>query len=322
MVRRMSPPPTPAPAPKPDAPTAATDLPLSRLLAGAAWGIGAALIWAGWMAVTRLGVTTNLGVWDLTALRFGIGGLILLPVFLRARRRILAVPWPALAGMAVGAGAPYVLVLALGMTFAPAAHAGALVPGTLPMFTALLSVLILGETVSGRRRIGLALIIAGALTVAGLGLLTGWPHETQGHVLFLCGAVMWATFTVSMRFAALRPIEAASVVSVASLVVVLPLYLTVLEPRILQAPMEEVLLQALFQGVLAGVVALVFYGRAVATLGAARGAVFAALVPVLVPLLAVPIVGESPAPGDLAGILLVTVGVFLASGARLGLPRR
>ena len=51
-------------------------------------------------------------------------------------------------------------------------------------------------------------------------------------------------------------------------------------------------IQAVFQGVLSAIVALLFYTRAVAILGAARGAVFAALVPTFSLLLAIPLLAR------------------------------
>ncbi|WP_404382698.1 DMT family transporter [Caenispirillum salinarum] len=312
-----------SPAAAPAAPSpAGAESSARHVLVGSLWGIGAALIWAGWMAITRLGVTTTLTAADLTVLRFGVAGLILAPVLWRARHRVTALPWPLLAGMVIGAGAPYSMVLGFGLTMAPAAHAGALVPGTLPLFTALLSALFLGEVIARRARLGLVLIVAGALTIGGLGILTGWPQETAGHAVFLCGAVMWATFTVCMRRAALPPLEAVAVVCVASGVLFTPLYLALPPQGIPTAPVWEVLMQAFYQGVMSAVAALFCFSRAVAMLGAARAAVFGALVPVLVSLLGIPVLGEWPTPGDMAGIVAVSLGVFLASGARLPGRRR
>ena len=61
-------------------------------LKGAAFGVAAAAIWAGWSAVTRLAVTTSLDAWDIAALRFGVAGLILAPVV--ARRQSNRGQWP------------------------------------------------------------------------------------------------------------------------------------------------------------------------------------------------------------------------------------
>ena len=49
-------------------------------LKGAVFGLAAVSIWAGWSAMTRLAVTTNLDAWDIPALRFGVAGLLLSPI--------------------------------------------------------------------------------------------------------------------------------------------------------------------------------------------------------------------------------------------------
>src|ERR1700757_2218784 len=113
----------------------------------------------------RLGVTTNLDAWDIPALRFGVAGLILSPILLRrglARDRL---GWPGLAGIIVGQGAPYVLVAALGLGFAPAAELGALSPGCMPLFVALIAAMIVGEKPSTPQKYGLSVILVGALII-------------------------------------------------------------------------------------------------------------------------------------------------------------
>ncbi|HEY9181967.1 MAG TPA: EamA family transporter, partial [Gammaproteobacteria bacterium] len=62
------------------------------------------------------------------------------------------------------------------------------------------------------------------------------------------------------------------------------------------------------------IVALLLYTRAVAILGAARGAVFAALVPTFSLLIAIPLLHELPTHLQLAGVVLVTVGMVFALG--------
>src|ERR1700730_4714655 len=50
---------------------------------GALYALAAVSIWAAWIVVARLGITTSLSPWDIAALRFGVAGLLLLPVLLR-----------------------------------------------------------------------------------------------------------------------------------------------------------------------------------------------------------------------------------------------
>jgi drug/metabolite transporter (DMT)-like permease len=82
-------------------------------------------------------------------------------------------------------------------------------------------------------------------------------------------------------------------------------------------PFADIALQVSFQGVLVTIVSLLLYGRAVAILGASRGAAFGALVPALSALFAIPLLGEWPNKTDWAGIVLISAGVYLASGGPL-----
>ncbi len=286
------------------------------LLIGAAWGGLAALIWAGWMVFTRMGVQLSLNAYDIAALRFGVAGLVLLPIVLRRGISVGKAGWPGALVLATGAGAPYVIVAASGLTFASAGHAGALIPGAMPLFATLLSLALLAERLSKSQSGGLALIVGGILLIAGPGVFTGTGEEWIGHIMFLLAAFMWATFTVAMRGWGVSPLRATAIVSVVSMVLYLPIYFAFLKPQLITAPASEVLFQAFYQGVLV-TVSLLSYSRAVAILGAARGSVFAALVPVLATVIAIPVLGEWPSFSDCAAILVVTLGVFCAAGARL-----
>jgi drug/metabolite transporter (DMT)-like permease len=283
-------------------------------LKGAVFGLSAVSIWAGWSAITRLAVTTNLDAWDIPALRFGVAGLLLSPTLLRrglARDRL---GWLGLAGIIVGQGAPYVLVAALGLRFAPAADLGSLSPGCMPIFVALIAATILGEKPSTTQKYGLSLIFVGALIIiAGHG--SAWnASRTFGDAAFLMAGFLTACFTVIMRQAKLDPLHAAALVSTGSLVVYTPIYLALHGTRLVQVPLADVAVQVFFQGVVVSIVALVLYGRVVATLGASGGSSFGALVPALSALFAIPLLGEWPNRTDWVGIVLISSGVYLASG--------
>jgi drug/metabolite transporter (DMT)-like permease len=65
------------------------------------------------------------------------------------------------------------------------------------------------------------------------------------------------------------------------------------------------------------VISLVLYGRAVSLLGASNGSAFAALAPAITTILAIPILGEWPMASDWIATLLISGGVYIASGAPL-----
>jgi len=286
-------------------------------LKGAVFGLAAVSISAGWSAMTRLAVTTSLDAWDIPALRFGVAGLLLSPILIRrglARDRLGRL---GLAGIIIGQGVPYVLVAALGLQFAPTADLGALSPGCMPLFVALIAATIVGEKPSTAQKFGFSLILTGALIIIGWRGSTWNVSRTFGDAAFLIAAFLTACFTVIMRQAKLDPIHAAALVSTGSLVIYAPIYLALRGSRLGQLPLADVAPQIFFQGVVVSIVSLVLYGRAVVILGASGGSAFGALVPALSALLAVPLVGEWPNSTDWLGIILISAGVYLASGGPL-----
>ena len=50
---------------------------------GVLCGLAVALIWSGWSVATRFAVTTSLGPYDVTFLRFGVSALLLWPILVR-----------------------------------------------------------------------------------------------------------------------------------------------------------------------------------------------------------------------------------------------
>src|SRR5437667_7886260 len=258
---------------------------ISNYLKGAAFGVAAISIWASWSAVTRLAVTTSLDAWDVAALRFGVACILLSPVVVQrglARDRLGRL---GLAVIIAGLGGPYVLVAAAGLRFAPASDQGALNPGCMPLFVALIAAVAIGERLATTRRLGLALILAGPVVIVGWhveGRSAGWTvSRSFGDALFLCAAFLTACFTVVMSRAKLDPLHAAALVATGSLVIYLPVYLALFGIHLARLSFADLAIQAMFQGILVTIISVVLYGRAVVLLGASSAAAFGALVPAL-----------------------------------------
>jgi len=295
----------------------------ARYLKGAACGLAAASIWASWSALTRFAVTTSFDPWDVALLRYGAAGVLLLPVVVRRGLALDRLGWLGLAVLIAGAGAPYALVAAGALRLAPAAELSALNPGCIPLFVAAIAFAFVRETISLAQRTGLALIVAGAvlLIITNADAADWGASRTFGAMLALFAALMWAIFTVVMRRADLDPLHAAALVSVGSLAIYLPVYLAWRGAALARIPLTELAIQVVFQGVLVTIVSLLLYGRAVALLGAPHGAAFGALVPALTALIAIPLLGEWPHATDWLAIVLISAGVYLASGGPTPLRR-
>lgn len=299
---------------------AAAPIPTARYVAGALFGLASVTIWAGWMSITRLGVTSSLGVFDVTMLRYATAGLVLLPVVLRHGLGLDKAKLWQLLVMIAGAGAPYAVVAGFGLRTTPAGEAGVLIPGVMPLFVALISAAALRERFSVQRKVGYALILVSVALIAGLGALASGFGSGIGHLLCMAGAFMWACYAVALRKSGLGALHAVAVVSVGSAVLYLPVYGVLHGFTALDAPMRDIIFQAVYQGVFATVISLFLFARSVALLGASAGAAFGACVPVMAALMAIPILGEVPSGTDWLGILAATIGVYLASGGPL--PRR
>ena len=187
------------------------------------------------------------------------------------------------------------------------------------MFVALIVTVVLKQQLSTARKVGLSLILAGAAVIVGWHRwgATWSISQTFGDALFLLASFLTACFTVTMRQARLEPLHATALVATGSLVIYLPIYLAFYGAGLARLTPTEFAIQAFFQGILVTIVALVLYGWAVTILGASDGAAFGALVPVLSALLAIPLLAEWPTATSWIAILLISIGVYLASGGPL-----
>lgn len=282
--------------------------------AGIATACAAVLIWASFLIITRFAVQGSFTVAELLLLRLVPAAVLLAPVMWRDGVLPRGLPWPRVLMIIVGAGIGFPAILMAGLQFAPASDAGALAPGMLPFWTALVAAAMLGEVPGPRRSIGLGLILLGAMTV-GLWqvVVDAASGAWRGHLCFLTAAALWAVYTVVFRQSGLTPMHALAIGLFWSAVVGLPVLLWIGVPFEGAGP-QAIVVMGLLQGLLMGVLSLLFYGYAVQVLGAAETGAFGALVPMLALTGGAVFLGEEVSALKVAGVVLVAVGVFMASG--------
>jgi drug/metabolite transporter (DMT)-like permease len=291
--------------------------PASEYVRGALSGFAAVCIWAAFIVVSRLGVSTSLTPWDVAAIRSTVAGALLFPYVIRKGFALQRLGWIGIGAIILGCGAPMVLLVNTGLLFAPAAHGGALFPGVMPLMVAILAAAILNEAFTAQKAVGLALIVLGAF---GIVWITGGGVGTMqniGHALFLAAGFVWACYTVAMRRARLDGLHAAAIAGVGSLLLYLPIYALVAGTSVFKASWFDIALQAIVQGVLTAIVALLLYGHMVSLLGATSGAAFVALTPAMTALMGIPILGEWPSVVDWIAIATISIGVYAVSGGPL-----
>ncbi len=278
---------------------------------GLAAAFAAAAIGAAWQIATRAGMTTELGPLDLALMRYGVPALALAPLLWRAGTWPSEAPRALLVPIFLGGGLPFGLVAMGGAGLAPVAHMGALLPGTMPLFTALLAYAVLGERIGRRRAIGFAIVAAGIAAIVGPALASGGDGAWRGDLLFLAASALWAVFSVAYRRSGLGAWHVSALLAVSSFVCVLPLWLYA-GGGLLSASVRDILWQLAAQGICAGLLGTWTYALAIRHLGAARAALSGALVPALSALGGVVLLGESPDLSTLAGIGLTMLGIVFA----------
>ena len=268
-------------------------------------------IYATNLVATRYSVLNGLTSLDLAALRYGVAGLVLVPYFCRLGLRDLGgIGW--LKGICLSclAGAPYMVVFFYGLSFAPASHGAVLNPGIVP------SVVFLSLVFLGRQAFSLVKALSLLLIVLGLILVTGSSFSMQGTVLFgdillFTTGISWGLFVLLVKIWELKPMQAAAIVSVISLLY-LPPYLVFSYSGFGSASLKHIVSQAVFQGIVNSIATLYLVTYAVQKLGAQLTSLFSPLVPVLTTLLAIPLLGEIPTSIQWIGIIIVVLGMLSA----------
>jgi drug/metabolite transporter (DMT)-like permease len=295
---------------------AASERTAAKYARGALFGLAAVSIWAGNIVVAGLGLRSSLTPWDITAIRFAVAGLVLLPFLMRRGLALDRLGWLGVAALVLG-GAPTVMLANAGLLFAPASHAGALFPGVMPLMVAVLAAVILKEAVTPQKKAGFVLIATGVVGIAwGSGGTIG-TTQNIGHLFFLGAALAFACYTVAMRRARLDGLHAAAISAVGSMLIYLPPYAILAGSGLFDASPGAIALQALVQGLLTAVFSYVAYGLAVGILGASSGAAFAASCPAMTAFMAIPILGEWPSAIEWIAIALISIGVYVGSGGPL-----
>ena len=297
---------TPQPAPSPN------------LALGYVFGLTMAVGAATSFAMARAGALAGLAADDMILARAAVSGLIMLPFLLWWGLPSLAgIGWNRGLILLLTGGPLFAFLQTGGYTFAPLAHGAVIAPSTVTILSTIGAIVLLGERLTLSHIVGGVLVLAGVAMVSWHGL-TGAALMGKawiGDLMFVASSLLWATFTVLMRKWRVDPIRATSVVAVLTAVVVIPTYLAWRGfDRLPTLPLGALAAQGLAQGLVQGVITLIAYTKAIAILGVSRAVLFPAIVPAISILIGIPLVGEIPDATQIAGLVLVSLGLLVAVG--------
>jgi drug/metabolite transporter (DMT)-like permease len=283
---------------------------------GYGFAFAAALIWAGFILVSRMGGLSELLAFDVIAIRYATCAAILLPIWWFKFRFKLFTPRLIICSL-VG-GLAYALCAFSGFQLASASHAAILLPGMMPLFIIVLSFLINKESHGLQKWLGIGIITLGIIILfAGeLGVFNGTINVNMTTLLgdgwLVAAAFFWALFSVLIKRWQITPWQVTVSLALLTCLFYLPVYIAFLPKAISNAGWEDILLQAFYQGIMATIVQMIFYVKAVQNIGPSNMGAVMSIVPVISGLAAIVIFNEQATMELIMGLVLVSIGAWFA----------
>lgn len=287
---------------------------------GVMLGLVVALIWGGYLAVSRHAIVDGFNEYELAFLRYASCSVVILPLWLfrchqyfnRPQEQTLVILLGRSLVLAALAGPLFVIVGAGGYHYAPLAHGAVIQLGSVTLGSAILAAWCLNQRLGRSQFFGLLVLLAGLLSIAGPAILEGGSNAWKGDLLFVFAGCLWSVFSTLLQRWKMTPITAVMAVSFLSTLSYGSWFLTVYGTSWLKHSWDALFEVVAVQGVASGILAVYAYARCVQLLGSANAALFAALAPACAMLLGVPLTGEWPTLGQWSGLIVVSMGLLIA----------
>ena len=268
------------------------------------------LIWTGFILVSRVGGISQLTSWDLIAVRYATAAALLLPIWWFKRRRPLFTQKLML--LAMLGGLIYAVLAFAAFKITSAAHAAILLPGLQPFTVTVIAWLLLNETPNANRVTGLFIVGLGVACLVMDAIQTS-VAVFYGDLLMLAASICWSCYSVLLRRWSVTPWDATIAVTLLTALVYLPVYLLALPKHVMAASWSDIVIQAIYQGIVATIIQMVLYVRTIELIGPTRLGLLMALIPGLAGLAAVPLLHEPLSLWTFTGLILVGLGAWIGN---------
>ena len=269
-------------------------------------------IWSIWLVISRVGAQSDLTIFDLTAIRYGVSGLITLPVVIYFK------PWRNLGiirmiTVTLCLGPPYIFCVFGGFIYAPVAHGGVFLNGSLPVLTLLIGVTFFSQKVSYRQYCGIILIfLASYFSLEDLNK-TITTITWKGDILFFVSAVFFSGYLIFARQWNLSMMEVVFCSSTLNCLIYVPLWLFILPKGNIDEFTWQFFLQIFYQGIMPNVVGLLLVAYAAKNIGSSATAAFLAGVPPLSTILGLIFLNESLGFLGWISVVLIVPGIIMVA---------
>ena len=269
------------------------------------------IIWSSWLVISRAGALTSLTAFDLAAIRYGVSGLVALPIVLYFK------PWREMSlgrivTVAFLLGPIYVFFIFQGFEYAPASHGGIFMNGLLPIFTFMIAWIWLSEHPTFRQ------IIASLVILFGVALTVGdenfdFRQTWSGDVMFIIAALMFCLYMQVSRLWSIKPLQVVFCSAVINAIFYVPIWYFFLPSGIGQTESGAFWLQFLFQGFVPNFVGLIMIALAARHIGPVATSTAMSIVPATGAVFGLIFLGEKIGAISWVGIAILTIGILLMS---------
>ena len=275
-----------------------------------------ALFWSGNMVLGR-GIRADVPPMALAFWRWAIAFVLVLPLalpHLKSQWPLLQKGWkPVFILGLLGVGS-YNTFAYLALQTTTATNA-VLLNSFIPVATIAISWAFFGKHLKPLAALGVAISLAGALTIVARGDLDVLLHLNlnTGDVWMLAAVAVWAIYTVGLawRPAGVHPMLMLAAFTLVGLLALFPAYLwEIAQGRTINMHLGS-LASLAYVGIFPSFIGYIFYNRGVAEVGANKASLFIHLMPVFGTLLSVIFLGEIPYGYHYAGIALIFAGIWL-----------
>jgi drug/metabolite transporter (DMT)-like permease len=288
-----------------------------RQFSGLIAGFAITLTWSSWIMATRLGLKTDIGVYDLLALRFIVACLVLTPVLwflgtwkgLSARRYLI---------LAVLGGLPQNILTYEAVERSPVALVSVFMYGTTPIVTAFISYLFLRKKITIEQAFGSVVIFGGIFLMTGVNTGVNFgPRVWSGNIMAVLAIASFASFIIYAERWQVSVAQSLTACTVLNGLFFLPLWFVFADGALLgNHSLGDLMFQGALQGLVPGVFAMFVTTYAARTIGAGAVSLFYAMIPVCAGSLAVLLLDEGLTLMQASGIGVATIGIVMASTNR------
>lgn len=276
-------------------------------------GLVIVAIWSAWYIVSRIGLLGSLTPGDITFIRYVVGSACALPLLWLWRASWRNVPWRQLPVLVLCYGFPYTMALFIGLQETPAANAGVLLNGLLPAAAAGCAWLASRQGVGWGKLLAIGVLLLSNVLMFYAGL--GGGKLSIALLWIIVATLLLAVYLTATR---LRPVDIKVLLpamSLGNLLLFLPLW-PWLPSGLADAGRGEILLQAIFQGVVNQFLVVWLISYAIARIGSVSIAVLYGIVPALTAILGWLFLSEELRPLEIVAIIGCCAGIAAFARAR------